>query len=85
MEQFVRKQIALETGHLSCVVRRVLVDEKILPDPGRHAPRGIQTPWRKFIAMHMNVMVACDFFCKTAIGQQTGDNDYSNGEQASPA
>jgi putative transposase len=22
-------------------------------------------PWRKFITMHMNVMVACDFFCKT--------------------
>jgi hypothetical protein len=23
------------------------------------------TPWRKFIAIHMNVMVATDFFCKT--------------------
>jgi putative transposase len=46
-------------------VRRVLVDEKILPDPDRHAPKGVQTPWRKFIAIHMNVMVACDFFCKT--------------------
>ncbi|NQT94465.1 MAG: transposase, partial [Lentisphaerae bacterium] len=28
-------------------------------------PKGMQTPWRKFIAIHMNVMVACDFFCKT--------------------
>ncbi len=46
-------------------VRRVLVDEKILPDPHRHAPKGVQTPWRTFITMHMNVMVACDFFCKT--------------------
>ncbi len=55
-------------------VRRVLVDEKILPDPHRHAPKGVQTPWRKFIAMHMNVMVACDFFCKTVwtpLGKRT--------------
>ncbi|MFA6132855.1 MAG: integrase core domain-containing protein [Phycisphaerae bacterium] len=46
-------------------IRRVLTDEKILPDPDRRAPKGVLTPWRKFIAMHMNVMVACDFFCKT--------------------
>ena len=25
----------------------------------------VQTPWRKFIIIHMNVMVATDFFCKT--------------------
>ena len=56
------------------VLRRVLVDEKILPDPDRHAPKGVQTPWRKFIAMHMNVMVATDFFCKaiwTPLGRKT--------------
>jgi putative transposase len=46
-------------------IRRVLTDEKILPDPDRRAPKGVLTPWRKFIAVHMNVMVACDFFCKT--------------------
>ncbi len=46
-------------------MRRVLVDEKVLSDPERRAPEGVQTPWRKFIAIHMNVMVACDFFCKT--------------------
>jgi putative transposase len=57
------KKLAVRASRSS--VRRVLVDENILPDPGRHAPRGVQTPWRKFIAMHMNVMVACDFFCKT--------------------
>ncbi|HAU37499.1 MAG TPA: integrase [Phycisphaerales bacterium] len=57
------KKLALRASRST--VRRVLVDEKILPDPERHAPKGVQTPWRKFIAIHMNVMVACDFFCKT--------------------
>jgi putative transposase len=57
------KKLALKVSRTS--VRRVLTDEKILPDPDRHAPRGVQTPWRKFVAIHMNVMVACDFFCKT--------------------
>jgi putative transposase len=56
------KKLALKASRSS--VRRVLVDEKILPDPDRYAPQGVQTPWRKFIAIHMNVM-ACDFFCKT--------------------
>jgi putative transposase len=57
------RKLALRPSRSS--VRRLLVDEKILPDPDRHAPKGVQTPWRKFIAMHMNVMVACAFFCKT--------------------
>ena len=57
------KKLALKTSRSS--VRRVLVDEKIIPDPERHAPKGVLTPWRKFLTMHMNVMVACDFFCKT--------------------
>ena len=57
------KKLAVRTSRSS--VRRVLVNEKILPDPYRHAPRGVLTPWRKFIAIHMNVMVATDFFCKT--------------------
>ena len=57
------RKLALRPSRSS--VRRVLVEEKILPDPDRCAPKGMQTPWRNFIAMHMNVMVACDFFCKT--------------------
>ena len=57
------KKLALKASRST--VRRVLLDERILPDPERHAPKGVQTPWRKFIAIHMNVMVACDFFCKT--------------------
>lgn len=66
------KKLALRASRSS--VRRVLVDEKILPDPDRHAPKGVMTPWRKFLAMHMNVMVACDFFCKTVwtpVGKKT--------------
>ena len=50
------KKLALRPSRSS--VRRLLVDEKIMPDPERHAPKGVQTPWRKFIAVHMNVMVA---------------------------
>lgn len=46
-------------------IRRVLVDEGVLPDPNRHAPTGVVTPWRTFVSMHLNTMVACDFFCKT--------------------
>ena len=57
------KKLAVRSSRSS--VRRVLVDEKLLPDPDRHAPKGVVTPWREFIAIHMNVMVACDFFCKT--------------------
>jgi putative transposase len=57
------KKLAVKVSRSS--VRRVLTDEKILPDPERHAPKGIQTPWQKFIAIHMDVMVASDFFCKT--------------------
>lgn len=66
------KKLALRTSRSS--IRRVLADEQILPDPDRHAPKGVQTPWRKFIKMHMNVMVACDFFCKTVwtpLGRKT--------------
>ncbi len=57
------KKLALTPGRQS--VRRVLVDEGILPDPDRHAPKGMPTVWRLFIQSHMNTMVACDFFCKT--------------------
>ena len=57
------KKLALKASRST--IRRVLVEEKILPDPDRHAPKGVETRWRKFLAIHMNVMVACDFFCKS--------------------
>jgi len=57
------KKLAVKASRST--VRRVLVEEKLLPDPERGAPKGEETPWRKFLELHMNVMVACDFFCKT--------------------
>jgi putative transposase len=48
-------------------VRRVLIDEGVLPDPNRRAPKGAETPWRTFVALHVNTMVACDFFCKSVL------------------
>ena len=45
------KKLAVRASRSS--VRRVLVDENKLPDPDRHALKGVQTPCRKFIAIHM--------------------------------
>jgi putative transposase len=45
-------------------VQRVLVDEGVLPDPDRRAPKGVTTPWRLFVSAHLNTIVATDFFCK---------------------
>lgn len=57
------RKLALTPSRSS--VRRVLVEEGVLPDPDRRAPKGVTTPWRTFIKMHINTMVACDFFCKS--------------------
>ncbi len=56
------RKLALSPSRSS--VRRVLVDEGLMPDPDRHAPKGVTTPWRTFISAHLNTMVAADFFCK---------------------
>ena len=45
-------------------VRRALKAEGVLPDPDRHAPKGVDTTWRTFLAAHLDCMVATDFFCK---------------------
>jgi putative transposase len=45
-------------------VRRVMIDEGLPPYPDVRAPTGMPTPWRTFVSMHVNTMVACDFFCK---------------------
>ncbi len=57
------RKLALTPSRSS--VRRVLVEERVLPDPERRAPKGVMTPWRTFVAAHVNCMVATDFFCKT--------------------
>lgn len=58
------KKLTLPISRTS--VRLVLQEEGVLPDPERHAPRGVVTPWRTFVKARTNVMVATDFFCKTA-------------------
>jgi len=57
------KKLSLKTSYTT--IRRVLRAEKLMPDPKNRAPKGVDTPWRKFVAVHMNVMCACDFFTKS--------------------
>jgi len=55
-------------------IRRVMKQEGLYPDPHRRAHRVPDSPWRKFIELHMNSIVACDFFCKevlTPLGKKT--------------
>jgi putative transposase len=47
------KKLALRPGRST--VRRVLMEEGVLPDPYRHAPKGMVTPWRSFIKGHMEI------------------------------
>jgi putative transposase len=52
-----------------------MMAEGLHPDPARR--RRVQageTPWRKFLDLHMNTLVAWDFFCKsvlTPLGRKT--------------
>ena len=55
-------------------IRRVMKQEGLYPDPHRRAHRVPDSPWRKFIELHMNSIVACDFLCKeilTPLGNKT--------------
>jgi putative transposase len=47
-------------------VRRILKDEGLTPSPTRRG-RAEETVWRKFIRLHVNRLVACDFFTKSVI------------------
>ena len=46
-------------------VRRILLGEGInpRPQPDRSERQGFQ-PWGEFLKLHINSLVACDFFCK---------------------
>ena len=47
-------------------VRRVLREEGIYPEPGKpYSKMGDDRPWDRFLKLHINTLVACDFFCKT--------------------
>jgi len=47
-------------------VRRVLQEGGIYPEPGKpYSKMGDGRSWEKFLKLHINTLVACDFFCKT--------------------
>ncbi len=47
-------------------VRSALKTAGLTPSPHRRA-KGEETVWRKFLRLHMNTLVACDFFSKNII------------------
>ncbi|MCA9253898.1 MAG: integrase core domain-containing protein [Phycisphaerales bacterium] len=47
-------------------IRRILREEGFAPPPGNaRRTNATETPWRKFLRLHMNTLVACDFFTKS--------------------
>jgi putative transposase len=47
-------------------IRRILKDEGLTPSPARRG-KAEETTWQKFIRLHINTLVACDFFAKRVI------------------
>ncbi len=47
-------------------IRRIYREEGLTPSPNRRG-RAEETAWRRFIRLHMNTLVACDFFTKSVI------------------
>ena len=47
-------------------VRRILKDEGLTPSPTRRS-KAEETVWQKFIRLHVNTLVACDFFTTNII------------------
>ncbi|UCE58435.1 MAG: transposase [Phycisphaerales bacterium] len=58
------RKLRLKLGRSS--VRRILKDEGLTPSPQRRGKAG-ETTWQKFIRLHVNTLVACDFFTKDVI------------------
>jgi putative transposase len=58
------RKLRLRLGRSS--VRRILKDEGLTPSPLRRG-KAAETTWRKFIRLHVNTLVACDFFTKNVI------------------
>jgi len=47
-------------------VRRILHEAEIYPEPGKpYSENNANRPWERFLRLHINTLVACDFFCKT--------------------
>ena len=58
------RKLRLRLGRSS--VRRILRDEGLTPSPTRRS-KGPETVWQKFIRLHVNTLVACDFLAKNVI------------------
>jgi len=58
------RKLRLRLGRSS--VRRILKEEGLTPSPTRRG-RAEETVWRKFIRLHVNTLVACDFFTQSII------------------
>ncbi len=58
------RKLRLRIGRSS--VRRILKDEGLTPSPIRRGRAG-ETTWQKFVRLHVNTLVACDFFTKTVV------------------
>ena len=58
------RKLRLRIGRSS--VRRILKDEGLTPSPIRRGKAG-ETTWQKFIRLHVNTLVACDFSTKSVI------------------
>jgi putative transposase len=58
------RKLRLRVGRSS--VRRILKEAGLTPSPHRRG-RAEDTVWRKFIRLHLNTMVACDFFPKRVL------------------
>ena len=59
------RKLALSVS--SSTVSRMLKDEGVYPEPGKGQSRTGEGSWRRFIRLHMNTMVACDFFTKKVV------------------
>ena len=68
------RKLRLKLGRSS--VRRILKDEGLTPSPLRRGKAG-ETTWQKFIRLHVNTLVACDFFTKSVITPLGGRIAYS--------
>jgi putative transposase len=58
------KKLRLWVGRST--VRRILLESGLSPSPTRRG-KACDTAWRKFLRLHMNTLVACDFFTKSVL------------------
>jgi len=58
------KKLRLWVGRST--VRRILLESGLSPSPARRG-KACDTTWRRFMRLHMNTLVACDFFTKSIL------------------